>query len=137
MAKTPEHGTGKQVVILEDDPEIAEMLRIVVEAMGVAVHATSDGRSGLELVRKIRPDGVILDIMMPKMNGYEVCAAIQSDPNLAHVPIMVVTGLVETQDSKTEEEWRNRLSVADFVVKPLNMDTIGSRLRKLLQIPDA
>ena len=137
MGKTPEHGTEKRVVIVEDDPEIAEMLRIVLEGIGVSVHASSDGRSGLDLVRKIRPDGVILDIMMPKMNGYEVCAAIQSDPNLAHVPIMVVTGLVEAQDSKTEEEWRNRLSVADFVTKPLNLDTIGPRLRSLLQIPDA
>jgi len=137
MAKTSEHKTGKQVVIVEDDPEIAEMLRIVLEANGIAVHITSDGRSGLERVRAVRPDGVVLDIMMPKMNGYEVCAAIQSDPDLAQIPIMVITGLVETQDSKTEEEWRNRLSVADFVVKPLNMDTIGLRLRKLLQIPEA
>ena len=137
MAKTSEHQSGKQVVIVEDDPEIAEMLRIVLEANGIAVHIASDGRSGLERVRAVRPDGVVLDIMMPKMNGYEVCAAIQSDADLAQIPIMVITGLVETQDSKTEEEWRNRLSVADFVVKPLNMDTIGSRLRKLLQIPEA
>ncbi|HUT23861.1 MAG TPA: response regulator [Sumerlaeia bacterium] len=123
---------GKSVVIIEDDADLAEIMRTALETKGVLVHTASDGPTGLEMVRKKRPDAVILDIVLPKMNGYEVCTAIQQDSRLSHTPITVITGVTESSGSVSDELWRKRLDVADFVSKPFDAVELAERLAKSL-----
>jgi CheY-like chemotaxis protein len=124
----------KSVVIIEDDSDLAELMRAALETKGVLVHTASDGPTGLRMVRKKRPDAVILDIVLPKMNGYEVCAAIQQDRRLSHIPITVITGVTESSGSASDELWRKRLDVADFVSKPFDVVKLAERLARNLGV---
>ncbi|NQU44330.1 response regulator [bacterium] len=125
-------GDGLNIVVIEDDDEIAEVLRVSLEMAGLRVHRAGDGLQGLDMVRKIQPAGVILDIMIPKMNGYEVCAALQTDERLRRMPIMIMTALLEDKNRTAEREWCQRMEVADFVSKPFDTDDVVQRVLKMI-----
>ncbi len=79
------------VVVVDDEPDVHELLRAVLEPAGYRVRTSSDGASGLELIRSERPDLVILDLVMPGMSGFEVAHRLRSEPATADIPIIVLT----------------------------------------------
>jgi len=82
----------RRVAILEDDPDAARLLRRVLQARGdYEIFEAADGESGLEMIRSVHPDVVLLDLMMPKVDGFEVLAALEADQELRRIPIVVVT----------------------------------------------
>jgi CheY-like chemotaxis protein len=111
----------RTVVLVEDDADLARIVMTALEMEGAKVFSALDGRAGLDLVRKHKPNAVVLDMMMPKMNGYEVCAAIQADPELRNIPLIVITALTKGVDSCSDAEWRERLGVAAFFSKPFEI----------------
>jgi threonine synthase len=78
-------------VVVDDEPDVHELLRAVLEPAGYRVRTSSDGASGLELIRAERPDLVILDLVMPGMSGFEVAHRLRSEPATADIPIIVLT----------------------------------------------
>ena len=82
---------SNMVVLVDDEPNIRETVAFILEAEGVEVETGSDGVEGLEAVRRSKPKVVLLDVMMPRMDGYEVCEAIRNDPELAGVFVMILT----------------------------------------------
>lgn len=123
----------KTVVLVEDDPTISTVLRVGLESRGLTVHSAEDGVAGLALIRKVRPDAALLDIKMPKMNGYQLCAALQSDPALAGIPILVMTGLTAEDGAQPDKVWRDRMGVADFVSKPFDAADVVERTLTMLE----
>jgi len=119
---------AKSVVLVEDDEHLQEVLVIALEDAGLKVFCAADGVEGLELIRKRIPDGVILDIMMPRMNGYEVCAALQSDEKTREIPILVLTAVTEDDGPEEDAAWRDRMGVADFISKPFGTRDIVERV---------
>lgn len=81
----------KKILIVEDDAATAHAYRGCLERAGYAVHVATDGASGLEYIQKSAPDGVLLDMMMPKMNGIELLKSIRTFHHLARIPVMVYT----------------------------------------------
>lgn len=124
------------VAILDDEPDLCHLLSLTLENRGYAVEVAEDGAAGLALIRKRRPAVVVLDIKMPRVNGYQVLAQMQQDPELARTPVIVFTS-VDTGNEYSEEEWAKRLQVARFVAKPAEADRIGDVVKELLAQPSA
>lgn len=80
-----------RVLIVEDEPHIVLSLEVLLERAGYDTATSTDGEEALERVRELRPDVVLLDIMMPKRSGYEVCRAIKSDPALRSIPVIILS----------------------------------------------
>ena len=118
---------GKTVLIVEDDNNIAELLRLYLEKEGYATLVASDGGAGLEQFRQHHPDIVLLDVMMPVMDGWEVCRAIrQTDKK---TPIIMLTAKGETTDKVSGL----KMGADDYITKPFEMKEVLARIEVVLR----
>ena len=114
------------VLIVEDDKNIAELLQMYLEKEGYAVTVAHDGGAGLSKFRAIKPDLVILDVMMPVMDGWGVCKAIRAE---AQTPIIMLTAKGETDDKVTGL----RSGADDYITKPFEMKEVLARIEAVLR----
>ena len=114
------------VLIVEDDRNIQELLQLYLEKEGYAVTVASDGGQGLAKFRAIKPDLVLLDVMMPVMDGWAVCKAIRAD---SQVPIIMLTAKGETDDKVTGL----KSGADDYVTKPFEMKELLARAEAVLR----
>jgi|SRR4051812_33003807 DNA-binding response OmpR family regulator len=116
------------VLVVDDDPVILKLLEVNFEMEGFEVVRAADGAEGLERARAVLPDIVILDVMMPRMTGYEVAKALREDEDTAHIPIIFVTARAQSQDVERGME----LGVDDYVTKPFDPLDLIARVNTLL-----
>ena len=118
------------VLVVDDDPVIADLVAFRLARLGLEVSVESDGEAGLAAVRQLRPDLVVLDWMMPRMNGLEVCAALRSDadPALARTPVLLLTAKAQEPDL----ERGFAAGATDFVAKPFSTRELISRVTAAL-----
>ncbi len=114
------------VLIVEDDRNIAQLLQMYLEKEGYAVTMAHDGGAGLEKYRAIRPDLVLLDVMMPVMDGWAVCRAIRAD---GQTPIIMLTAKSETDDKVQGL----RTGADDYITKPFEMKEVLARVEAVLR----
>jgi two-component system alkaline phosphatase synthesis response regulator PhoP len=119
----------KSVLLVEDDPDIVRLVTHYLEKDGFQVQAASTGPQGLGAVRKRKPDAVILDLMLPDMDGYEVCKRLRADPSTATVPIMMLTA----KGDETARVVGLEIGADDYVTKPFSPKEVVARLRALLR----
>ena len=117
------------VLIVEDDPNIRELLQIYLEKDGYAVTTASDGGQGLAKFRAIRPNLVLLDVMMPVMDGWTVCKAIRADGN---TPVIMLTAKGELDDKVTGL----KAGADDYITKPFEMKELLARIEAVLRRSD-
>ena len=122
----PEPGDAPLVMVVDDDRLARDILTAVLRKEGLRVAEAESGETAIELARKIRPDAITLDIMMPRMDGWSVLTALKSDPELAGIPVIVVT-------ITTERGVALSLGAADFMTKPIERGRLVSVLNTLLQ----
>lgn len=116
------------VLLVDDDPDIRLVARMALRRAGFTVTAVTGGAAALEAVRTARPDVVLLDWMMPEMDGPEVCRRLKADPALATIPIIFLTAR-----SQQAEIARGLASGAiGYIVKPFDALTLGDEVRRLL-----
>ncbi|MBQ4642042.1 MAG: response regulator transcription factor [Oscillospiraceae bacterium] len=120
------------VLIVEDDPNIRELLQLYLEKDGYAVTLASDGGQGLAKFHAIKPDLVLLDVMMPVMDGWAVCRAIRAE---GRTPVIMLTAKGETDDKVTGL----KAGADDYVTKPFEMKELLARIEAVLRraIPDS
>jgi DNA-binding response OmpR family regulator len=118
------------IVVIEDDPVIRTVLRKRLQAAGHGVVTASDGRSGLEAVRRAQPDLVLTDWMMPEMDGEAVLRAIRSDPGLRHTYVIVLT----SRDSSSDRIAGLTLGADDYLGKPWSDEELLARVRAGLRV---
>lgn len=107
---SPDH---KKILVIEDDPaELFALKKIIIDAGHNAISA-SDGQAGLEMIRKEKPNLVLLDIILPKINGFDILELVKKDPQTKSIPIIVLTNL---NDEETATKSRT-LGAADYLVK--------------------
>jgi DNA-binding response OmpR family regulator len=116
------------VLVVDDDPVILKLLEVNFEMEGFEVVRAADGAEGLERARAVLPDIVILDVMMPRMTGYEVAKALRENEDTAHIPIIFVTARAQSQDVERGME----LGVDDYVTKPFDPLDLIARVNTLL-----
>lgn len=128
--------TKKTVYVVDDEKDVCELLKITLETRGLRVFCAHDGRAGLELLKSKRPDMLIIDLKMPKMNGYEVINAIKTDDHLKDLPIIVVTSLTQ-ESNKTDDYWKKSLEVRDFITKPFSPIDLAKKVDAFLNNADS
>jgi DNA-binding response OmpR family regulator len=116
------------VLVVDDDPVILKLLEVNFEMEGFTVVRAADGAEGLERARAVLPDIVILDVMMPRMTGYEVAKALREDERTADIPIIFVTARAQSSDVERGME----LGVDDYVTKPFDPLDLIARVNVLL-----
>ena len=121
----PEPGNAPLIMVVDDDTSARGILTTVLRKEGLRVVEAGSGEVALELARKIRPDAITLDIMMPRMDGWSVLTALKSDPELAEIPVIVVT-------ITTDRGVALSLGAADFMTKPIERNRLVSVLNTLL-----
>jgi two-component system, OmpR family, alkaline phosphatase synthesis response regulator PhoP len=118
------------ILIVDDNPQNVELLQAFLEALPVQVVTASDGLEALEKVQRHNPDLILLDIMMPRMSGFQVCRQLKSDPQTRDIQILMVTALNELGDI----EQANDCGTDDFISKPVNKFELLTRVRSLLRV---
>src|SRR5256885_8812471 len=116
------------VLVVDDDPVILKLLEVNFEMEGFEVVRAADGFEGLERARAVLPDIVVLDVMMPRMTGYEVAKALKEGVDTAHIPIIFVTARAQSNDVERGME----LGVDDYVTKPFDPLDLIARVNTLL-----
>jgi len=120
-----------KILVVDDNVQNRELLEAYMEELeGVRTIAASDGRQALALVESEKPDLILLDIMMPKMSGYEVCKKLKADPATKDIPVIMITALHETGDIERAVE----VGTNDFITKPVNRLDLLARVRTLLRV---
>ena len=119
-----------RILIVEDEPNMVAGLRDNFEFDGYEVITAPDGVAGLERALNEAPDLVILDVMMPRMSGFEVCRKIKEDPATRSIPVMMVTALNELGDIERGVE----SGTDDFLTKPVNKLELVTRVKSLLRV---
>ena len=114
------------VLVVEDDRNIAELLQLYLEKEGYAVTVAADGGQGLTKFRAIQPDLVLLDVMMPVMDGWAVCRAIRAE---SHTPIIMLTAKSETDD----KVMGLKTGADDYITKPFEMKEVLARIEAVLR----
>jgi two-component system phosphate regulon response regulator PhoB len=124
-----ETGSGGKVLIIEDESDVADLVILNLRKGGFKVSAAADGAAGLQRAREDRPDCIILDLMLPKMSGLEVCRILKSDTTTSHIPILMLTAKAEEIDRIVGLEF----GADDYVTKPFSPREIMLRIRAILR----
>ncbi|MCX6375216.1 MAG: response regulator [Armatimonadetes bacterium] len=120
-----------KVMVVDDEPDLVRLVEFILQKEGFDVIACSDGRTALNLVEDEKPDLIILDIMMPLLDGMEVLRQIRSRRGTARVPVIMLTAKTA---SVTVDEAR-QLWVSDYVMKPFDPEKLVLKVKKALKMP--
>jgi len=121
---------NKQVLIVDDEPDIVESIKFNLELEKIECIEAFDGEEALSKARKENPDVIILDIMLPKINGYKIARMLKFDETYKHIPIIMLTARTQQADIKTGEE----TGADEYVTKPFNMEELVGLVKKYLRI---
>ena len=117
-----------RVLLAEDEPHITELLKFLLSRAGFDVFTEADGRSALAAALVNPPDVMILDVMLPELDGFEVLRRLRDDPRGAGVPVMMLTAKGQREDRETAE----RLKVDAFITKPFSNAEVVESVRRLV-----
>jgi DNA-binding response OmpR family regulator len=117
------------LLLVEDDPDIQLVARAALTRAGFTVTAVSNGPAALDAVRTAPPDVVLLDWMMPEMDGTEVCRRLKADPSSAAIPVIFLTA----RSQQAEIARGLSLGAAGYIVKPFDALTLGTQVREMLR----
>ncbi|QOJ13803.1 MAG: response regulator [Planctomycetia bacterium] len=119
---------ASKVLIADDNPQILELIEAYLEPLGVEITTAADGQAALSAIEAAPPDLVLLDIMMPRRSGYEVCRQLKEDDRYRDIPVIMVTALNEVGDLERARE----CGADDFLTKPVNKMELLARVQALL-----
>lgn len=123
----------KRILVVDDEPDFASIVEGNLKREGYEVDVAYDGVEALEKVKVNPPDAIVLDVMMPEMDGYEVCAKLKQDETLAEIPIVMLTAVA---DHVTSTKYSHRDGMAmeadDYLPKPASAEDIINSIKSLL-----
>jgi two-component system cell cycle response regulator len=118
------------VLVVDDNEQNLELIQAYLEDLDCEILAAYDGQQALDIIAQNPPDLILLDIMMPKMSGFEVCKKVKNDPQTAEIPIIMVTALHEFGDIERAID----AGTDDFLSKPVNRLELTTRVRTMLKL---
>lgn len=124
-------GSGKAgtILVIDDDPNVHDLLQRTLSRQGFRVEAALEGEGGLERARESKPDAILLDVLMPGLDGWSVLAMLKADPELAHIPVVMVSML-------DDRRLGFALGATDYVTKPVEPERLSHLLKRLSPAPD-
>ena len=124
-----ENSTVKRILCIEDEPEMIDLIKLILGRRGYDVHGATGGIEGARLVREILPDLVLLDLMMPDMDGWEVYQQMKADPGTRNIPVIVVTAKAQNIDKVLG---LHIAKVDDYIAKPFGPQELLDSVEKIL-----
>ena len=121
-----------KILLVDDEEDIREVVGITIESQGHDVITAADGQEAIKMVKKHEPDLIVLDLMMPKMNGLEVVEILKNTDAYNHIPIVMLTAASQFAKQK-DEEYRKKVGVEDYISKPFEPLDLVRRIEKILK----
>ena len=119
----------KRILVVDDEVELIKAIQIRLEQAGYEALFAYDGQQGLEKAHKEKPDLIILDLMLPKMDGYKVCALLKKDTKYTKIPIIMLTARAQETDEKLGLE----LGADAYITKPFQHEVVVAKIKELLK----
>ena len=119
----------KKILIVDDEQDIVESLKFVLENCDYSCYCAYNGEDGLKLAREIVPDLMILDVMMPRINGYKISRLLKFDNKYKNIPILMVTARSQEEDKLIGEE----TGANEYITKPFDLDEVVATVQKYLE----
>jgi DNA-binding response OmpR family regulator len=120
----------KKILIVEDEEDIIELLSAIFDDLGgYGVLCARDGEEALRIAQLNNPDIILLDILLPKLNGYQVCKLIKSDPAMSHTKILMLSGMAQNSDQLKARE----VGADGYIAKPFSSSTLVKKVEELLR----
>lgn len=118
---------SKLVLIIEDDPDQRRLLERMLQGLGWRVAIAHDGENGLAVAESSSPDAIVLDVMMPRLNGYQTCRRLKANPATAGIPVVMCT----MKDQPADEFWATEVGADAFLGKPVDVSRLVQTLDRL------
>lgn len=118
----------KKILIIDDNESVCSMLKRLLEQRGFKVFISNDGLQGVHVARQKKPDLIILDVMLPGMDGHKVCRMIKFDQQLKNIPVVILT----SRNTEKDAELAKKCGADDFVVKATGTDKILAAVKKFI-----
>jgi putative two-component system response regulator len=128
--KVENHAAAAKILLVDDNTANLQVLRESLEGLGCKILVAKNGSNALAIVEKAHPDLILLDIMMPEMDGYEVCRRLKADEATRHIPILFLTALADVED----EAKGLALGAVDYITKPIHPELVRARVRNHLEL---
>jgi DNA-binding response OmpR family regulator len=119
---------NKKILVADDEPDFVELISMRLEVNGFKVVAAKDGQEAIDKTKKENPDLLILDLMMPKLDGFEVCRMLKFDDNFRNLPIIVLSALDQQQD----REKAIKAGADEYFIKPFDLSLLLTKIRDLI-----
>ena len=119
----------KKILIAEDSPTILEIVKNILEQEGYSVITAIDGQEALTKAKKESPDLIILDLVLPKIDGYKVCGMLKFDKNFSKIPVIILTARAGEEDKKMAAD----VKADEYIVKPFEPEVFLPKVKKLLK----
>jgi CheY-like chemotaxis protein len=126
---TNETTSRPRILCVEDEAGMLDLLRLILEAAGYVFLSAADGLEGLEMMRREQPDLVLLDLMLPKVDGAEVLLRKKKDPQIREIPVIAVTALASPFDQLM---WKRHTEIKDYVTKPFKRKDLLETIEQVL-----
>jgi twitching motility two-component system response regulator PilH len=117
-----------RVLIVDDSPSQLMGMRRIVEKLGHDILTAEDGQQGVEVAKREIPDLILMDVVMPNLNGFQATRSISKEPSTAHIPLILVT----TKDQETDKVWGMRQGAKAYLTKPVNEAALIKLVQELL-----
>jgi DNA-binding response OmpR family regulator len=119
---------AKKILVVDDEPDVASLLTLMLKSQGYEVVAAGDGQEALEKARAENPDLILLDVMLPRLDGYKVARMLKFDENYRHIPIIMLTAKIQEKDKQTGME----MGANDYVTKPFDTAILLAKIKDIL-----
>ncbi len=119
---------SKKILIVDDEQDIVETLKFMLEAQGYECFCAYDGENGLNMAKELIPDLMILDVMMPKINGYKISRLLKYDNKYKDIPIIMITARSQEEDKVIGQE----TGVNEYITKPFELDEVINKVNEYL-----
>lgn len=119
----------KKILIVDDEQDIVESLKFVLETADYTCYCAYNGEDGLKLAKELMPDLIILDVMMPKINGYKISRLLKYDKKYQNIPILMITARSQEEDKLIGEE----TGADEYITKPFELDTVVEKVNQYLK----
>jgi len=120
-----------KILVVDDEKDFHTMMAIRLESYGYEVISAYDGKEGLMKAKSESPDLILLDVMMPEIDGFEVCTLLKNDKQYSGIPIIICTGMTEKVDSETS----TKVGADAYITKPFDHKILRSKIEELLKKP--
>jgi len=120
---------AKRILVVDDESDLVVMISTALKHQGYEVITANDGQEGLEKAKTEKPDLIVLDLMLPRINGYKVCGLLKKDTRYAKIPIILLTAKASTEDM----ELGKKVGADAYITKPYERETLISKIEELIK----